>query len=234
MATEVTLDPHCTGFRGQIYDFMGEPDKTYCFFSSKTIFENFHLTEWQDKKTYISKIGLCVLKNKIEIRLAENSLYCHFNGTPMNREGMNEIANFPTGIEDKEGNEITGYLVCDKDNKWCNIKCGSMEMQYWWGDMLYDKVFCPHLNQNMVVTEIGILSQGVLPHGVVGCTARYDKDPDILFGFGPQGRGIIEGHYTDYEVSGLFQTDFKYNKFGAEPDTEPLFGIGSDTKSFSE
>jgi hypothetical protein len=234
--TTTTLDPHCVGFRGQVYDFMGEPDKVYCFYSSKTIFENLYLSEWMYKKTYISKIGLCVLKNKIEVGLTKkgDSLYCLFNGKEMNREGFDEIAYFPTGIFDQNDKEIEGYLVCDKDNKWCSVKCGSINLHYWWGDMLYENVICPHLNESLTVTEIGILSQGVLPHGVVGCTARYDKEPDLMFGLSPQGRGIIEGHYTDYEVSGLFETDFKYNKFGAEPDTEALFGIGTDNVAISE
>lgn len=236
-ATTSTIgDPHCFGFRDQIYDFMGEPNKTYCFYSHKTIFANFHLSKWDESKTYISKIGLCVLKNKIEVGLAESgdSLYCLFNGKPVNKDDFIEILNFSTGVFDEKGNEIQGYAVCDENNKWCNVKCGLFDIQYWWSDELYENVTCPHLSQSTTVLDIGVLSQGVLPHGIIGCTARYDKDPDLLFGLDYQGRGIIEGHYTDYEVSGLFETDFKYNKFGAEPDTEALFGIGTNSQSISE
>jgi len=53
------------------------------------------------------------------------------------------------------------------------------------------------------------------PHGVLGQTADPKKVGLIDADKPMQGKGIIDGAWTDYRIDGddLFGTSFKYNKF---------------------
>ena len=55
-----------------------------------------------------------------------------------------------------------------------------------------------------------ILNHNLCPHGIIGQTA---SNKGLRLSSGEQGQGIIEGKIDDYEVSGLWSTNFKFNKF---------------------
>ncbi len=54
-------------------------------------------------------------------------------------------------------------------------------------------------------------ADGVLPHGLWG--QIVDADNIARRSGDPQGAGVIEGVYTDYEVSDIFDVDYKFSKF---------------------
>ncbi len=62
-----------------------------------------------------------------------------------------------------------------------------------------DRVNAPYLN--LIVRLDG--TAATRPHGVVGQTADYDGKP----------KEKIDGEESDYKVSDLWASDFKFNKF---------------------
>jgi len=78
--------------------------------------------------------------------------------------------------------------------------------------MIYLMRATDNVNEPYLDVHVGLKSRKHRLHGVVGQTSYYiDELPRQSFGI--QGEGIIEGTHLDYEVSGPWGTDFKYNRF---------------------
>ena len=226
-----TGDPHVVGFNGEEYDFMGDDNVVYNMISTGTTQVNVRMSEIIPERTYMSEIGIKVPNYKFRIWLDEKSeIQCELNEKPINRNSQQETVYFLSGLKNKDGSDNMGVAVFNLEDKWVTIDTGNCKFYIYKETEMYDNtVSCPHLNISTIVQEIGILSDGVKPHGFMGVTANHNTTRDCI---GANGEGIIEGEYTDYEVSGIFADDFKFNSFGTKANFKKIFGYKSGSKTF--
>jgi hypothetical protein len=221
------LDPHLVGFNGEKYDFMGESGKIYNLFTSGTLQINMKLEEFLPERTYITAVGIkagnsSIGVQEISVLLLKSEIECFYNGKPANRFGLNEVFNFNTGLKNQQGSSVYGWAVCDLKDRWLNVNTGSCDITVYHDNEMYENAICPHLNISVKVEKLGLISDGVAPHGILGITASCINPRTCT---GPNGKGIIDGKPADYEVSSLFSDDCKYNRFGSEPNVEKIFGF---------
>lgn len=240
-------DPHCVGFYGEKFDFMGEDGKYYCMLSTGTLQLNVRMHSMPESTfTYIDEVGVKVGNNEVGIVKIKMGLdiddknYCiaHLDTHQISRDPVY----FSSGLKNKVGDAIMGCvhlqtdtLIIETGNCIVSIKRVTEDEEL--GEI-------PHLDVKIKVLETGMLSDGVMPHGVIGQTIDTDREPpksDTILDRVPehvyrltdayidvyverQGVGIVEGSYKDYQVSDAFADDFKFNRFGTAPTHTPVFG----------
>lgn len=229
MAGEVIGDPHIRGFEGDVFDFMGDHDKIYNLFSCGTVQINMKIKQSSPSLhdlTHVDAFGLKIGDNRIE-------MYSHLTELGMLAAKLNNIpitskkTEFDTGLKNKNNTPIIGFAKTN--NNQVHIETGNYKIVLIRRDP-DDEVPVHHLNINIHITKLGILYDGIYPHGIVGQTADLDGKPRISED--KNGLGAIDGTYTDYEVSDLFSDDFKFNRFGVPPMTKPKIGVGSKYTAF--
>ncbi len=209
-------DPHFVGFNGERYDVMGDIGKCYNLLTDYNIQVNslFASCMYEPENTHMNAVG-------IKVGTKSTGIHKIFYG--IDREPRldshsivrNKYNTFPSGIYDADGRMVKAAVVWDGDKLLVNSGEYRITMS---------KVF--ELDEWMVeckfeISRLGILADGVLPHGLVGCTARRPARSGIMFG--TQGEGVIEGNYKHYEVESIYSDAFKYNRFNTKQGY-PIFG----------
>jgi hypothetical protein len=248
-------DPHCGGFYGEKFDFMGEDGKYYCMLSAGTLQLNVRMHCMPESTfTYIDEVGIKVGNNEVgivKIKMGldvdeSNYAVAHLDTHQISRDPVY----FSSGLKTKFGEAVRGSvhlqtdtLVVEAGNCMISIKRVTEDEEL--GEI-------PHLDVHVDVLELGMLSDGVMPHGVIGQTIDKDRKPpksDTILDRIPehvyrlnnaeidvfverQGAGIVEGSYKDYQVSDAFADDFKFNRFGTAPTHTPTFGRLSTVIAF--
>lgn len=192
-------DPHFVDFDGGNFDVQGEAGKVYNLLSDRDVQLNARFGVFNDAAnglTVLSEVGLQSGWDKL--RLDRTGQAPTVNGQPM---AIGQTVNLDKGGKATwDGNR----LVVDTNEYTIGfdvVKGGSEVSSY--------------INADFTIKEGGPYTDFIAPHGLLGQTADGGKRNDGKTGAGAQGEGAIEGIYTDYEVSGLFDNRFIHNRFGA-------------------
>lgn len=198
-------DPHFTGFEGEHFDFHGVPDKFYNLLSDKDIQLNTYFRKWATSGdanfTVIETIGLKIEEEKLYFDI--NSLVKHNDEKvelpfTMKHFSVSKFTELPDEYKEHVNNPEFGKF----------IECYRVETEYYGFDFI---VATDNFNPPYFNVSSWIKTDKRRPHGIIGQTADFDGQPRQATG--NQGEGVIEGVYTDYEVSSLFADDFKFNKY---------------------
>jgi len=215
----VTGDPHFYGFEGESFDFMGEPNRYYNLLSDTQVQVNAYFvhfpTSGADNFTATDQLGILVHGHRIGISPTAMAIDgCEQHGGERFRVGGStaSVERFDR-LDDRVparmrtllgfGDLIRGYHI---------------ETRYGYEFVVTvstDNVNPPFLNL------LSRMNGRLWPHGIIGQTA--DHDGKARTPHGHQGEGIIAGTYRDYEVSSLWASDFKYNKYRSAERSHPMF-----------
>ncbi len=230
----VISDPHIWGFEGDIFDFMGEAGKVYNMLSARSLQVNVRMgtDSPQNGLTFICEVGVKVGNmdtgiTRIHFKVERDALGFPLAYIDGKRIGQRPYF-FPMGLIAPNGEKLTGSVFLQ--GNWLDFETGAYRLGFLRADPIIE-LKVPHIDICYETQNLGVLYDGVPPHGVVGQTA--DLDGKGRFGRGKQGEGAIEGVYTDYEVSDLWADDFKFNRFGTEPTVTPTLGACAKKKSLS-
>jgi hypothetical protein len=196
-------DPHFISFRGEKFDFHGEPNKIYNLYSDANVQINSLFASWETSEasdwTAMQEMGIKFSNLRIKIDALTQTIT------------MNDIV--VNGIDFSGGfiklvNEIPEKHQAIKQQGFEEFISGIIIRFY---NYEYFIAFTTdHINPVCLNIMQHIVGE-VDAHGVVGQTAMYKGPPRKSMG--PNGAGIIQGSYRDYEVSDLFDDDFRFNKW---------------------
>lgn len=208
-------DPHFVGGDGEIYDFMGEPDKYYNILSDKRIQFNSKFTEWKGgqvkdgfKPTVMSEAGIQLNGKKIEFKVGSDGPTV--DGVKLELNTPKDLGHGCTATWDG-----TNLTVTSPEYRIVITKVPNEN-----GDYL-----------NHEVTTIRPYDDSVNPHGILGQTFDQNteqKNTGNTTNSTYQGGSVIDGSYTDYDVTDLWATDFSYNVFdpNSNYDSDDGHGVG--------
>lgn len=162
-----------------------------------------------DNSTYTKQIGILVRDHRIQIdtdgltidrcEMLKTRRFCRVDGgavTSIERlDRLNE--RFPEGAMTP-----MGYPRCSLIRGYRVTTFFAYEIVV---VVSQDETNPPYLN--LAIS----LKRRLWPHGIIGQTA--DHDGVARKSKGRNGEGVIEGTYTDYEVSSLWANDFKFNRY---------------------
>jgi hypothetical protein len=208
-------DPHFAGFDGEKFDFHGEPHKFYNLLSDDNIQVNAYFSDWPSDTsghdfTATRRAGI-VVKDIYGLYniVIDSDGYVAIDGFEVTNKylsfGINSFIRIIDNYDDighKDLKEFDGF--------------GDFTRAYEVSTPEYRIIFVAatdNYNGYYLNFLAEIKNPELRPHGVVGQTADGDGKPREAIPHTYQGEGVIEGDYPDYEVSGLFENDFKYNKF---------------------
>jgi hypothetical protein len=219
-------DPHFYGFDGESFDFMGEPDRYYNLLTDTEVQVNAYFIYWAtsgaDNYTVADRIGIRVSDHRIRISPAgltidgyevpESQRSYHIaKGRIASVERFDRLDDrVPEPMRAREGfgDFMRGYQVL--------TRCGYEFVV----TVSTDHVNPPYLNL------LSRTTRRRWPHGIIGQTSDHDGVPRQPRG--QNGEGIIEGTYRDYEVSSLWGSDFKFNKYKAGGNRRRMFELAQD------
>lgn len=186
--------PILSGFEGEEFQFDGIPNKFFNLLTDENIQVNAHFNS--HKK--IDLIGIKIGKSKIQWSAQDGK--AEVNGEKLYHRSYVpfDTQTYYTYVEIKPLLEpvrkaillvnVNKYQFNITRNKNCSVTL-------------------PYFFDFSAI----IYNGNVRPHGIVGQTADFNGAPRIDAGL--HGEGIIEGKLRDYIVSGLWNNDFRYNKF---------------------
>lgn len=204
-------DPHFYGFEGESFDFMGEPNKYYNLITDSEVQVNAYFVYWAtsgaDNFTATEQIGILLNDHRIHVSPA---------GLVINGHAVQEVKT-TCSVAGGAVVSIERFDQMDRRVPKCmrkDARCGDFirgyEVKTGRGyefiiTVATDNVNPPFLNL------ISKMTGRLWPHRIIGQTADHDGMPRQ--GRGQNGEGVIEGFYQDYEVSSLWSSDFKFNKY---------------------
>ena len=204
-------DPHFHGFDGESFDFMGEPNRYYNLLTDAEVQVNALFVHWPtggaDNFTATEQIGILVKNHRLQISptgltidgldvpeaQTTHSVGAGASASVEKFDQLDDRCSSGMRNDPRCANFIRGYRV--------KTRCGYEFVI----TVSTDNVNPPFLNL------ASKMNRRLWPHGIIGQTA--DHDGMARHGCGQNGEGIIEGRYPDYEVSSLWGTDFKFNKY---------------------
>eukprot|EP00028_Trichosphaerium_sp_Am-I-7-wt_P004120 CAMPEP_0168524648 /NCGR_PEP_ID=MMETSP0405-20121227/10783_1 /TAXON_ID=498012 /ORGANISM="Trichosphaerium sp, Strain Am-I-7 wt" /LENGTH=477 /DNA_ID=CAMNT_0008546911 /DNA_START=301 /DNA_END=1734 /DNA_ORIENTATION=- len=200
VAPEISGDPHFIGFLAQKYDFHGRPDKVFNLITASDIqvnalFLDSDLIKREKLRTYIGTIAIKTSKLRLKIgcNRTEASRFVIVNDEIM-----------------RAGEKLTFGQVTIKrssaENDRTVLSTPAIELSMRFSASTYSSC---HINLRSKL----ISKTASHMHGVLGQTA--DPETAFLVGEGDQGAGLIEGEWTDYQITGndLFGDDFVFNEY---------------------
>lgn len=199
-------DPHLVGFDGENYDVMGEGGNFYNMLSDKNVQYNTKFIDWGKpgkdgvQPTVIGEAGIQVGENLVYFDRGGGAPTV--NGQPLTKYQKVDLGNgrFAEWNGDKlvvKTDEYTINLeVKEKDNK------GG------------------YLDSTVTINEgVNPHADGVKAHGLLGQTADgvegHRVGGDGNKNIEKQGGSVIDGVVEDYQVTDLWDNNFKYNRFGS-------------------
>lgn len=199
-------DPHIIGFNGSKFDFMGKGDKSYALLSASNVQVNMKVKEFSPNFTYVSEVGVLIGTDKI----TKIHMTLPFNIFIDGKGLKGRMAAFDTGLPKRYGQGsvriVNNHIICLTGAYKVNV---SMYHRMPEGDF-------DHFNVGAEVMPFGVLSEGVIPHGILGQTS-HSMMSTIKYPY--------EGVEDDYLVSDVFSYDFKFNRFGTKPTVRPRLGV---------
>lgn len=227
----VTGDPHVKEADGGLFDFQGEPGKSYNLINDRGLILNaqFQMYNGNPKLTTMKEIGGMVAgpSGSSFIRInAQEQPPLKVNGIALQAGQTQRLADGGSIALSADGKIVT-FSTAEGYQNTVTVQ-GSGTNAY--------------LDYSLRSGAQGVGADGLMPGGLVGHT--FDADTTARngkTGVGAQGEGAIDGVYTDYEVSGLFgfpQTQILKPEtipMLASPLTDPAyqhyFGIAPGTDS---
>ncbi len=194
MAASGTGDPHFHGFNGDFFHFNGEDNKWFNLFSSTDMQVNalFKLGSIQGGTT-MQKCGIKIEKQKVEVSIKDGSLSVKLNEEDLPNDKRVSFKGKFIVFKD------TDYLYVTNGDFLVKIQASNE------GESFYYLNFFFSLSKDI---KTG------LPHGIVGQTIHPKRLPKTSGHF--QGEGVIDGRYQDYKVRGMYDDNFKFNRFGVD------------------
>lgn len=209
-------DPHMHGFNGEDFFFNGEWNKWFNMLSSPDIQMNAYFTYWQtsgdEKLTAMRKFGFMIYNSKGKLHKIEVDCDGFIN---IDDERVEDVKKFKDDdfiirvndidvvrfLNSRENMGRPEHMYVDKTISLENGNC-----------IIYIACVKDNVNDPALSMRVDLKNKNYRMHGVSGQTSYYiDKPRRISTGL--QGEGIIEGTHLDYEVSNIWGTDFKYNRF---------------------
>lgn len=191
--------PLLKGFEGEKFQLDANPNKFINLISDRHTQLNVHVNCYDKIDIIGVKLRNCQIKWNATDEMAE------INNKKINSKtyfysehlGSAEMKfTFEPDLKCLIYNEFVSYLSINTVNYCFNITKYKNR-----------KLLIPYfLDINLVINNIS-----VRPHGIIGQTADFNNCPRIVAG--TKGEGVIEGKLSDYEVSGLWESNFKYNRF---------------------
>jgi hypothetical protein len=241
-------DPHCKGFGGEMFDFTGEDGKYYNMMSTGTLQVNVRvkaISPYAPQFTFMDEIAIKIGSKSVGLSHVIMGLNIDEWEFPevfldMHKVSKNTITYIYTGLKDRCQNKVLGYIHILKNK--LVINSGNFTIRIYRMSTHPEMVNIPHLDMSFKATTLGVLSDGIMPHGVLGQTVDQERikpkgalpknikenvywlhegENDKFMN--QYGFGVIDGHYKDYEVSTPFGDDFKFNRFGTIPTKHPVF-----------
>lgn len=219
LATLLFGDPHLYGFEGERFELHGEQNKYYNLLSDTYVQINAFFSSWNNDavSTIVKKIGIKVGTPKnFNYMVMENDGLITYNGERLdkkvifnlNYQGYLGVVSPKTTFEGFDPKIPDIQYAGTFQNILLQVRLPAYEFQV----IKASEPLSDGSTGNFLNFMGHIMNTDVRPHGIIGQTADFDGKARVATG--NQGEGIIEGVYSDYEVSGLMSDDFKFNKFG--------------------
>jgi|694.fasta_scaffold12037_9 hypothetical protein len=228
LPTSVIADPHVTNFQGKEFFFYGAHDECFCLISSSNFYLNVRLYDTNSKAPIMTEAALVVGNeqvglNKYFVSSLEERL-SYIIAQKRNDESLvlpcGHEEKFDTGLVNKKGDSILGCFRVAHDH--VHIDTGNFITKiYRCTDKDHNLIGPPHLDIYHEVGEIGVLTQGVWPHGLVGQSINFEIEENY------------QGEEMDYRVPDLFSHEFKYDRFKQQELSNKKWFVGTDKKSIS-
>jgi len=212
-------DPHFIGFEGERFFFNGKPDRYYNLLSDSNIQVNAFFRHWassgEHMLTATQKIGMIINETRIQFDSSKKVLV---DGIRLN-ERPGETVYFKTGNGDHQGSMTVKFKGLEEEYASLGHEEFGKPLKAYVLDVGGYNLHVVMATDESIVNRpylnfVGQLkSTKVRPHGIVGQTADFDGETRQTVEGSIQGEGIIEGVYSDYEVSDLWANDFKFNRF---------------------
>jgi hypothetical protein len=227
---DIVNDPHAVGFDNEFFDFAGEPHTWFAIYSSPALHMNGLVvpSPGMPGRTHFGAVALLVHKTRILVEMRDEGLAVSLDG----RAFIGSVA-FESGNRNSLNKPYLARLRVERTRM--RLMTGEITARIY-RDIhgLPDLFTDEHLDIYLRVGVLGTLSNGVYPHGVLGQTADADFAPRLPVPGGMQGEGVIEGTHLDYRVSGSFETDTKFSRFGMAPQFPPQFGVRTEREGVAE
>jgi len=209
-------DPHFTGLSGEEYDVMGEPDQWFNLVSDVNFQLNAYFVKGCASKNFTAIGALAMLVGDQRIFL---NLTCDAT--------LNETVSFiDVGSVNMIGpNGKYGYIHHILPQVF-NIDTPDyyMSINPFIIDPAWQTVGKPFYGTDCIIgyfnIQVELTNDERTPHGLLGQTAHHIHSEPLMNSQFKEGEGEIEGVYTDYRVSGMYGTDFKYNRYSFIPNFE--------------
>eukprot|EP01113_Clastostelium_recurvatum_P016558 TRINITY_DN194_c0_g1_i11.p1 TRINITY_DN194_c0_g1~~TRINITY_DN194_c0_g1_i11.p1 ORF type:complete len:411 (+),score=151.39 TRINITY_DN194_c0_g1_i11:55-1287(+) len=186
-------DPHFTGFQGERYEFQGVSGKWFNIISDTRFQLNALFQHLGDNKADTTNmVAFGILADDHTIQVDANSTIIVDGETLKN----NVVKKLPGGIQ---------VTVSDSD-----VQIDTP--QYALAVMVKNTHEGKFLNLFPVVRDMTLQ-----PHGVLGQTLHH-VHAKLKVSKDHEGKGEIEGKYTDYIVSSAFATDSVFNRYNNQKD----------------
>jgi hypothetical protein len=194
-------DPHFVGFRGQNFDFDGQPKKYYNFFSSANLEVNAYLEQEKFHNhvgTFIRKVGIQGAEYKVEISSRNGGGAVLVNGKPLALNSRMKLA---------ENVYVEKTVPANRTVEFANMGSQKKEMSHPvdYKVNLETREFSFEFYSSIAMIDFNailLVDNSEPVHGVVGQTMWNVRVPYQFV-----------GKVEDYEVSDLWATNFKYNLY---------------------
>lgn len=226
--SQTIADPHVTNFKGKEFFFYGNHDECFCLISSSNFYLNVRLYDTQSKAPIMTEAAIVVGNSQVGVKkyfvsslnAGMEYIVVKNHTTDIVNLPCDSIEVFDTGLMDRKSEPIFGSLKVFHDHIVCHtgnfitkiVRCTNKE---------HNALGPAHLDIYNSVDEIGILTEGVWPHGLVGCSLHPDCQNDFF------------GKESDYKISDLFETDFEFNVFEKYDLDKKQWFVGADKKAIS-
>jgi hypothetical protein len=206
----ITGDPEFVGIHGEQYKIRGEDQKWFSIVTASDFQFNGFFEKACDGKywtTGITKLAIKIGKHKF---MFNNTGMGQLDGVPLQtayREKPYLVG--PDGIDGKIVHPWVHHFEIATKEFSMTFERHMIDFSIQKPGMMYYGTNCIVGYFNMWFRDINI--DPTKMHGLLGQTARhvhhlFTEDND-------EGQREIEGTYKDYEVSGPFEDDFKFNKY---------------------
>jgi hypothetical protein len=206
--TYIRQDPHFVGLQGEAYHVMGEPKKWFNIISDFDFQFNAYFESPCEGKwglSYMTKFAFLVKGWQIMIDTTGNPTINN------NIIWINRWGSVPLGVNGTYG----AFGRPWENNFWLDTPEWGFTIERHIVDFSIQKPGWMFWGTNCVpayfnLQAVNEKAKHMNVHGLLGQTAHHKhKEANT----GAQGEGEIEGTYKDYEVSGPFGTDFKFNRY---------------------